>query len=739
MESTTAPPASPRKAGDRGVADGHVSMAERPNPKRVASLKTLLSLCSYLDDSDHKRIREAYRVSDEAHLGQVRSSGEPYISHPIAVAEICARWRLDADALMAALLHDVVEDCSVSIGQILERFGPSVGAMVDGLSKLDRAEFASKEVAQAENFRKMLLAMSRDVRVILIKLADRLHNMQTLDAVDRPKQRRIATETLEIYAPIADRLGLSELYRELCDLAFKYQYPYRYSVLQKAVQAAKRQTRHLHKRIMDDLDVQLKQFKVEAAIESREKTLLSIYRKMRSKRQAFSNVMDVYAFRLVVPDLRSCYLSLGAIHTAYPPNTERFKDYIASPKTNGYQSIHTTVIGPNGTPVEFQIRTRLMHRFAEAGIAAHWLYKAKDESFSDLQTRTLQWLQGLLDIQSNTHDSLEFLEHVKVDLFPDAIYVFTPKGSIRALPKHATVIDFAYGIHTAVGDHAVSAKVNGEVQPLKTELNHGDVVEVMTDPQSRPSANWLHFARTGKARSEIRRFLRTAQLPESMGLGKQLLEQALAAIRIDSSDVKPNHLEKALHDAGVNSTDQLYAEIGLGKILPEIVARSIAKYLDPEGNWLARSVAKLPVLIKGTEGMTVQFSKCCHPLPGDDIIGQMLGGHGLALHRTRCPQARKLRERDAERWIDVGWAKDVTGLFHTSVEAYVANQPGLLSRVTGEIGAAQSNIIDIQIEHDTQGSATLKIGLEVSNREHLARILRMLRRVPGVHRIERSA
>jgi GTP diphosphokinase / guanosine-3',5'-bis(diphosphate) 3'-diphosphatase len=716
---------------------GFTSMAVRSDPKRVASINTLLSLCDYLDANDIQRLKEAYRLSDNAHLGQIRTSGEPYISHPIAVAEICARWRLDGDALMAALLHDVVEDCGVPLTNIVEQFGSSVAAMVDGLSKLDRAEFASKEVAQAENFRKMLLAMSRDVRVILIKLADRLHNMQTLDAVPRSKQQRVANETLAIYAPIADRLGLSELQRELTDLSFKFQSPFRFRVLEQAVLAEKRSNRHLYKRILNALEVELNRFSIEAAIESREKTLYGIYKKMQSKHQPFAAVMDVYGFRLVVADLSDCYLALGAIHAAFRPISERFKDYIANPKTNGYQSIHTTVVGPHGTPVEFQIRTRAMHRTAEAGIAAHWLYKAKEETFSELQTRTHRWLQGLLDIQNSTRDSLEFLEHVKVDLFPDAIYVFTPKGMIRALPKHATALDFAYGIHTDVGNRSSHAKVNGAEVPLRTELNHGDVVEIVTQTDGTPNAQWLQFARTGKARSEIRHFLRTTQFAESLALGKQLLEQALASIRIDAAHVQTNHFDKAIQDAGAATLDELYAEIGLGKILAPIVARSIAKHLDPEGEWSTRTAAKLPVFIRGTEGMTVQFAKCCLPIPGDEITGQMAGGHGLNLHRVDCSSGKRLRERDPDRWIDVAWSKEVQGMFRCRIEAFVMNESGLLSRVTGEIAGADSNIVDVQMENDAEGAATLRFMVEVHNRDHLARIMRMLRRVPGVKRIER--
>ncbi len=715
-----------------------VSMAQRPDPRRVASIRTLIALCNYLSDADIKRVKEAYRLSDEAHLGQMRTSGEPYISHPIAVAEICARWRLDGDAIMAALLHDVVEDCGISLNTILQKFGPPVAGLVDGLSKLDRAEFASREIAQAENFRKMLLAMSRDVRVILIKLADRLHNVQTLDAVQPSKRQRVASETLSIYAPIADRLGLHELYRELVDRSFSHQSPHRFAVLEKALHAQKRSSRKLFARILEGIERELVKFGVEASVQSREKTVYGIYRKMRSKRQPFASVMDVYAFRLVVESSAQCYIALGAVHSAFRPISERFKDYIANPKTNGYQSLHTTVIGPHSMPVEFQIRTKEMHRTAEAGVASHWLYKARNESFSDLQTRTHQWLQGLLDIQNNTSDSLEFLENVKVDLFPDAIYVFTPKGLIRALPKHATALDFAYSIHTDIGQKAYTSKINGHETPLRTELNHGDVVEIVTSKDSQPSAQWLTFVRTGKARSEIRHYLRTTQLQESIQFGRQLLEQALASIRIDAAHIDDTVLERAVHDAGEQSAADMYAEIGLGKILPQIVARSIAKQINPDADKLAESMRALPVVIRGSEGMTVQCSKCCLPVPGDPIIGFMKGGHGLTLHRQDCSIAERQLDRDAERQVNTAWSRDVVGLFQCKIEAFVDNESGLLSRVTGDIASADSNIVDLQIDQETQGTATLRFLVEVKNRQHIARLLRILRRTQGVRNIRRA-
>ena len=715
----------------------HTLMAVRPDARRVASINTLLKLCDYLNPEDIQRIKDAYRLSDEAHLGQVRSSGEPYISHPIAVAEICARWRLDVEALMAALLHDVVEDCAVTLPEIIKRFGPNVAALVDGLSKLEKVEFNSREIAQAENFRKMLLAMARDVRVILIKLADRMHNMHTLDAVPLLKRRRIATETLDIYAPIADRLGLHEVYRELLDLSFAHHSPNRFKVIKKAVQAERKTRRDVFGKILETLKRKLPDYGIEAQIESREKTVYGIYRKMRAKHQPFAEVMDVFGFRLIVENFNQCYVALGAVHAAFRPIGDRFKDFIASPKTNGYQSLHTTVVGPHGTPVEFQIRTRDMHRLAEAGVAAHWIYKAKLETFSDLQKRTHQWIQGLLDIQSHTRDSLEFLDHVKIDLFPDAIYVFTPKGTIRALPKHATALDFAYSIHTDVGQHAHSAKINGEIAALRTELSHGNIVEILTDETARPDAQWLNFVRTGKARAEIRHYLRTVQFSESVAIGKRLLEQALAGIRIDASHVLSIHLDKAQQEAGANSLDDLYADIGLGKILAPIVARGIAKHLNPDGERLPAPGSRLPIIIRGGEGMTVQFAKCCLPVPGDEIIGHMRGGHGLAMHRGNCSTARKQREKSDDRWVDVAWAREAQGMFACKIEAFVTNEPGLLSRVTGEIGAADSNIVQISMDDETGSQASIRFTVEVKDRQHIARILRQLRRVPGVKRIER--
>ncbi len=742
--ATTRPRGRGARASAAALLDGHLSSAVSEgfvapaDERRIVTLAHLTQRASaYLGEDDLKRVRDAYRFSDSSHLGQFRTSGEPYISHPIAVAEICVGWRLDADALMAALLHDVMEDSGVTKQQMVERFGTQVAELVDGLSKLDKVEFASREQAQAESFRKMLLAMARDVRVILIKLADRLHNMRTLGPVSPAKQRRVAAETLDIYAPIANRLGLNELYRELLDLSFRFMHPYRYRTLNKAVNAARGMRREGLGKIIDAVQKALPEMGVQAELRAREKALWAIYRKMQDKRLSFSQVMDVFGIRLVVDSLPQCYLALGALHQTFKPIPGRFKDYIAIPKVNGYQSLHTTVVGPYGTPVEFQIRTREMHRVAEAGVAAHWLYKADKESFTDLQKRTHQWLKSLLDIQNQTGDSLEFIEHVKVDLFPDAVYVFTPKGQIRALPRGATTIDFAYSVHTDVGNQCVAARVNGQPVPLRTELQNGDVIEVVTDPDSRANPAWLGFVRTGKARSEIRHFLRTMKFGESADLGRRLLEQSLAALRIDAGSLGPSLLEKTARDAGAKTLDELYADVGLGRRLAPVVARAIALEMSARPAAAAFAPRPLPIVIHGTEGMAVQCSPCCLPLPGDVVIGHMRGGHGLVVHRQECEAARRARQRDAERWIDVEWGEDVRGDFRTVVEVQIRDDRGALGRVAAEIATSEANIVNVTMDEEPDRVATIRFTLQVRSRQHLAQVFRQVRKQADVTKVSR--
>jgi GTP diphosphokinase / guanosine-3',5'-bis(diphosphate) 3'-diphosphatase len=701
-------------------------------------------LAEYLTPSELKKVKEAYRFSDEMHLGQIRKSGEPYISHPIAVAEICADWKLDAQAIMAALLHDVMEDQDVKKDELIERFGAQVATLVDGLSKLDKIEFQSQVEAQAENFRKMLLAMARDVRVILVKLADRLHNMRTLGFMAPDKKRRIARETMEVYVPIAHRLGLNNIYRELQDLAFSHLYPVRYRTLSKAVKAARGNRREVVSKIMESVNTTLSATGIHAQVYGREKTLFGIYRKMRSKHLSFSQVLDVYGFRIVVDTFANCYVSLGTLHALYKPMPGKFKDYIAIPKMNGYQSLHTTLIGPYGTPVEFQIRTQEMHRVAEAGVAAHWLYKDEDASLTDLQQRTHAWLQSLLDIQKQTGDSAEFLEHVKVDLFPDSVYVFTPKSKIIALPRGATVLDFAYTIHTAVGDQAVAANINHEPAQLRTELRNGDIVEIQTSPNSRPTPGWLTFVRTGKARSAIRHHLRTVNLTESTELGKRLLIQALATLHVDV-ELSPEVTEKLLNESSAKSLNELYADIGVGKRMPTLVARHIRALIESE------SGSKFPVpeserittpdvvTIYGNEGASVQLAQCCHPIPGDDIMGQLKRDQGISVHATDCDLAKRQRLKEPDRWIELAWGNELNRRFDCRVKILVRNEKGVLARIAAEIGESDANITYVGMDDDREHlMKQLRFTVQVEDRIHMARVMRNVRKIPGVERIVRE-
>ncbi|NYT69797.1 RelA/SpoT family protein [Pusillimonas noertemannii] len=718
--------------------------AAEATPNTIASLAPLTKIISqYLDPKDVERVKEAYRFSDQAHLGQFRASGEPYISHPIAVTEICAGWKLDADSLMAALLHDVIEDQDVPKSELAERFGPDVAEIVDGLSKLDRLEFATKAEQQAESFRKMLLAMARDVRVILIKLADRLHNMRTLGAIGPEKRRRIARETLDIYSPIAHRLGLNSLFRELQDLCFQAIHPNRYQTLHKALLAARGNRREVLGKITEAVKVALPAAGIEAEVTGREKSLYSIYTKMIEQKKSFSDVLDIYGFRVVVHTLPECYLALGTLHQMYRPVPGKFKDYIAIPKLNGYQSLHTTLVGPYGTPVEFQFRTRDMDHVAEEGVASHWLYKDDDTTLNDLQKRTHQWLQSLLDIQSQTGDSGEFLEHIKVDLFPDAVYVFTPQGKILSLPRGATPVDFAYAIHTDIGNHAIASKINGEYSPLRTELRSGDSVEIVTSPSSRPSAQWLNYVRTGRARSEIRHYLRTVKYEESVAFGQRLLNQAFDQLNLPHPAADDPEWEKLAKGSGASSREEILADIGLGKRLAAVVARRFA----PENAILATTAAAVdeltattsaPILIQGNEGQAVQLAPCCGPLPGDAIIGGIRLGHGLVVHMAECAVAQRQRAREPERWIPVAWDSNTARHLSTRLDVTVINEKGVLGRLAAEISDADSNILHLTMHEDDASSTTmLHVTVQVDGRKHLAQVIRAIRHVPQVQKIVR--
>ena len=688
----------------------------------------------YLKPEDVARLETAYHFSKAAHLGQFRASGEPYISHPLAVANILAQLHLDAQALTAALLHDVMEDTAVTKDEIAAQFGKPVAELVDGVSKLDRIEFETHEEAQAENFRKMLLAMARDVRVILIKLADRLHNMRTLDAVPPAKRKRVARETSDIYAPIANRLGLNALYQELDDLAFRHLYPVRYNVLFKARKAARGNRREVVGKVLEAIKKKLEHGKIEAGVQGREKHLYSIYRKMREKKLSFANVLDVFGFRIIVKDVPSCYLALGALHALYKPIPGGFKDYIAIPKANGYQSLHTKLFGPFGSPLEIQIRTQDMHKIAEAGVASHWLYKSTDASLNELQQKTHQWLQSLLEMQSGSGDSVEFLEHVKFDLFPDEVYVFTPKGRILALPRGATPVDFAYAVHTDIGNRCVAVKINEELVPLRTELRNGDRIDIVTASHAKPNPMWLNYVVTGRARAQIRHFLKTVQYEESAHLGERLLNQALSALGSGVGTLSDAQWNKLIKDSGAKSRQDILGDIGLGKRLGVVVARRLLAVGDPHTD---EHKSSAPIIIRGSEGMAVQFAQCCHPIPGDPIIGLINKGQGMLIHTQDCPVIAKTRS-DPDKVFDVEWAPETKKLFDVNIRIVVINQRGVLAKVAAEIAASDSNIDNVAVAPDSGDQyATMHFTLQVSNRLHLAKILRKLRSIPEVVRIAR--
>ncbi|PPE65492.1 RelA/SpoT family protein [Caldimonas caldifontis] len=724
----------------------------------AASFAALTHKLDYLDESEIKRIREAYKYADAAHLGQFRASGEPYITHPIAVAGLCSEWKLDAQAIMAALMHDVMEDSGATKLDLAERFGAATAELVDGLTKLDKLQFSTREESQAESFRKMLLAMARDVRVVLIKLADRLHNMRTMGAMPSSKRGRIARETLDIYAPIAHRLGLNQVYRELQELSFEYLLPWRHAALNKAVQRARGYRRDLVNRIQTDVEKAFAESSLKIQIYGREKTLFSIYTKMREKHLSFAQVNDIFGFRIVVNTLPECYLALGVLHQLYKPMPGRFKDYIAIPKANGYQSLHTTLVSPLGTAVEFQIRTEAMHMVAEKGIAAHWLYKSSELAGAhEAQRAGTVSLQSLLDIQDETRDAAEFLEHVKVDLFPDAVYVFTPKSKILALPRGATPVDFAYAIHSDIGDHIVAAKVNGEQVALRTELRSGDVVEVITAPVSRPNPAWLSFVRTGRARSKIRHYLKNMKQDESLELGEKLLAQAMRGEGLQMPAGDETHgpatalWQALIRWSGNRNKRELLVDIGLGKKIATIVAKRLAKLLAESGtkpDALTLSMSRYltddstpsqaMITLDGSEGGTVQMAPCCRPIPGDAIVGYLGRGEGLVVHTGECQVGKRLYQRDSERWIAVEWADELSRMFDTAVTVLVLNQKGVLAKVAQAVSEAEADITHIDMGHDPGQSTTeLKLLLAVRDRVHLAQVLRTLKRSPLVLRVSR--
>lgn len=694
------------------------------------------SASRYLPEADISTLRDAFEYSQQAHKGQFRKSGEPYVSHPVAVSSILTGWNLDAPALIAALLHDVVEDTPVTTKDINDRYGAIVAELVDGVSKLDRIQFESQKHQQAENFRKMLLAMSKDVRVILIKLADRLHNMRTLTVMQPQKRARIAKETLEIYAPIANRLGLNDLYRELQELSLSHLYPNRYRVLNKALKRARGNRKELISQILESIKHCLSVNNISADVSGREKTIHSIYRKMTQKTLSFAEVFDIYGFRVVVEDIASCYLSLGVLHQEFKPVPGKFKDYIAIPKANGYQSLHSTLLSPVGTPIEIQIRTSEMHQIAESGVASHWLYKeSRDDSLSELQTRTHQWMQNLLQLQSQSGTATEFLEHLKLDLFPEEIYVFTPKGKIVSLPRGSTPVDFAYAVHTDVGNATVAAKINHELFALSTELRSGDRVEIITSQHARPNPNWLRFVATSRARSQIRHEVKTQQYEESAQLGERLLKQAITDLKKSPDAISADHWQRLAKESAGKTKNEILSEIGLGKQLAVVVARHLLALDDNEDNQL--DAKKTSLVIHGTEGMALQFAKCCRPIPGDPIIGYLKKGHGLVVHTHDCAVSRRA-SNDPTKWIDVHWAPDSSKSFMVTIRVLATNGRGVLARIASKISEASANIETGNFEQgDGATYAEINFSILVANRIHLAKVIRKVRSLSDVVRVNR--
>ena len=693
------------------------------------------ALVPHLAEKEAALVSQAWEVAHQAHAGQMRQDGSPYITHPVAVAEIVASWRLDGVTIAAALLHDVVEDTEVGLASLRERFGGAVAGIVDGVSKLERIPFSSREQEQAENFRKMLLAMAKDVRVMLVKLADRLHNMRTLDAKVNEARQRIARETLEVYAPIAHRLGLVVVAHELEDLAFMHLYPNRYAVLARAVKAVRGNRKEVVGKIKAQIEECLRQQGIEAEVSGREKNLYGIYRKMQDKGIAFSEVLDIYAFRVIVADTPHCYLALGALHGLYRPMPGKFKDYIALPKPNGYQSLHSTLLVPFGMPIEVQVRSREMHRQVETGVASHWIYKA-GEPLRPSEQKNFAWLQDLLQIQSESGDALEFLEHVKVDLFPEEVYVFSPKGAIIALPRGATVVDYAYAIHTEIGHHCIAAKINQELAPLRTELATGDQIEIITSEHAHPNPAWLRFVKTGRARAAIRHFLRSIRQEESVALGERLFLRALESVEISMKDVGQEAWDNLLLELGLPSREALFADIGLGMRLAQVVAHQVAVFSGKEWG-AARNPG--PVVLRGTEGLAVHFAPCCHPIPGDRALGYIHKTKGLVVHTRDCAAVFwKKKTESAREWLDVTWDQGVLRLFEAKIRVLVPNKPGELAKIAAAVADAFANIVNTGIEAVDAGNVScIELVVQVKHRVHLARVMRRIRRIREVIRLER--
>ncbi len=695
-------------------------------------LKRLIgSLEAYMPAEQVEQVMRAYEFSATAHRGQTRMSGDPFISHPLAVAQILADMHMDSQAIAAAILHDVIEDTETPITELEQQFGNEIATLVDGVSKLDQMHFTSRAEAQAESFRKMMLAMIGDIRVILVKLADRLHNMKTMDSMPADKRARIARETLEIYAPIANRLGINHMKVDLEDLGFRYLYPFRYSVLERALRRSKGSQRQIVKKISERFRDAMKQEGIEGEVIGREKHLYSIYKKMAEKKRMLGDIVDVYGFRIIVDDVNTCYQLLGLVHNLYKPMPARFKDYIAIPRVNGYQSLHTTLFGPKGLPLEVQIRTTEMNRVAEAGVAAHWQYKAEDKSSATPQRRAREWLANLAEIQESG-SSEEFLETVKVDLFPDKIYVFTPKGDIMPLPKGATTVDFAYAVHTDVGNRCVAAKIDRNLVPLRTTLQNSQTVEIITARGAKPNPNWVTFVTTAKARSAIRHYMKKMRSSESVDLGKRLLDRSLKDLGSSLRKVGKVRMREALDELGLKDASELFEQLGLGERLAPLTARFLIGLHDDEAQPEATSL-----VIAGTEGVVVGYANCCHPIPGDDVMGYLSSGRGIVIHRNSCGNLINFRKQP-EKWIAVSWEEDIDRDFSSQIQVEALNKTGLLAEVAAMIADSDSNIEQVAVVDRHEDGTVLTFLLQVEDRTHLARIMRNIKRMPSVLRVLRD-
>ena len=726
MKTQQTKPESPQRPSTRSP---NSSNRDGTTSFQIGDLCAVLE--GYLRPEEVADVYRAYLFGAEAHEGQHRVSGEPYIYHPLEVAHLLSSLHLDARTITAAILHDVIEDTPTAKEQLVRQFGAEVAELVDGVSKIDQIQFKTKEEEQAENFRKMLLAMSQDIRVILIKLADRLHNMRTLKAMRADKQKRIARETLDIYAPIANRLGLHRWSLELEDLAFVTLYPMRFRILAEAVRKRYGNRKAIVERVRESIQNQLNQEGLVAEVSGREKNLYGLYNKMRQKKLSFERVYDLYGFRIVVDKVDTCYRTLGVVHNLYKPIPGRFKDYIAIPKANGYQSLHTVVFGPYGVSLEVQIRTEDMHRVAEAGVAAHWLYKTGDTGAAQMEKRVLQWLHGLMETQSQAGNPHEFLEQLKVDLFPDEVYVFTPQGDIKKLPRGATVIDFAYDVHTDIGHRCVGAKINHQLVPLRTQLRNGDHVEVITSGWSTPHPSWLSYVVTGKARAHIRGFLKNIERDEAIRLGERLLNKALQAHHLDVKSLSDEQKQTLVRALKLKTWQDVLTDIGLGNRIAMVVVRQLV----PEAEGPKPAAAMLG--LRGTEGIVVNYARCCRPIPGDPILGFMSAGRGIVVHTEDCPNVADFRKHP-EKWVDVHWDQNPQGVFPVAIRIEVKNKRGVLATIAAVIADHDANIDSVSVAERDTHDTVIEFVLEVRDRVHLAQILRRIRAQEAVIRINRK-